>query len=73
MESEMADFSDRDVHLLKKALAISVLVIDRGDGPFQSASDGGDMKLLLDRLIQNDQEMEFYTKSALIAVDGHKG
>ena len=40
----MADFSDRDVHLLKKALAISVLVIDRGDGVFQSASDGGDMK-----------------------------
>jgi hypothetical protein len=35
----MAQFKDRDLHLVKKALAIAVLAIERQAGPFQSASD----------------------------------
>jgi hypothetical protein len=29
----------RELHLIKKALAIAVLVIERQPGPFQSTSD----------------------------------
>ncbi|WP_245475720.1 hypothetical protein [Mesorhizobium sp. M7A.F.Ca.US.006.01.1.1] len=50
----MAEFKDRDLHLVKKALAIAVLAIERQPGPFQSASDQSDMKALLDRLIDGD-------------------
>jgi hypothetical protein len=50
----MAEFTGRDLHLVKKALAIAVLAIERQPGPFQSASDQADMKTLLDALIEND-------------------
>ena len=46
----MAEISDREMHLVKKALAIAVLAIERQLGPFQSASDQADMTALLDRL-----------------------
>ena len=46
----MAEFTGRDLHLVKKALAIAVLAIERQPGPFQSASDQSDMKALLDGL-----------------------
>ncbi|MBT9472603.1 MAG: hypothetical protein V4514_14555 [Pseudomonadota bacterium] len=39
----MAEFTGRDLHLVKKALAIAVLAIERQPGPFQSASDQSDM------------------------------
>ena len=38
----MAEFTGRDLHLVKKALAIAVLAIERQPGPFQSASDQSD-------------------------------
>ena len=66
----MATFSDRDLHLVKKALAIAVLAIERQPGPFQSVSDQTDMKAVLDRLITSDTELAFYTKAARIAVTG---
>ena len=47
----MAEFTGRDLHLVKKALAIAVLAIERQPGPFQSSSDQADMKTLLDALI----------------------
>jgi hypothetical protein len=40
----MAEFTGRDLHLVKKALAIAVLAIERQPRPFQSASDQSDMK-----------------------------
>jgi len=52
----MAAFTGRDLHLVKKALAIAVLAIERQPGPFQSASDQSDMKALLDGLIESDTE-----------------
>ncbi|MGY3404780.1 hypothetical protein ACVWZV_000893 [Bradyrhizobium sp. GM5.1] len=48
----MAEFTGRDLHLVKKALAIAVLTIEREPGPFQSASDQSDMKTLLDDMIE---------------------
>ena len=50
----MAEFRGRDLHLVKKALAIAVLSIDRMLGPFQSRSDMTDMKGLVDQLIESD-------------------
>ena len=66
----MAKFSDRDLHLVKKALAIAVLAIERQPGPFQSASDQAGMKEVLDRLVAADDELAFYAKAARIAVTG---
>ena len=37
---------DRDLHLVKKALAIATLAIERRPGPFQSSSDQADKKAL---------------------------
>lgn len=66
----MAEFGGRDLHLVKKALAIAVLAIERMPGPFQSGSDMADMKELLDQLIESDVELEHYARSAHIAVTG---
>ena len=65
----MATVELRDMHLVKKALAIAVLVIERQPGPFRSSSDLHDMKLLLDRLA-SEADMEQYTRAAWIAVTG---
>jgi hypothetical protein len=66
----MAEFTGRELHLVKKALAIAVLTIERQPGPFQSASDQTDMKALLDGLIENDTELAHYARAARIAVTG---
>ena len=66
----MTEFTGRDLHLVKKALAIPVLAIERQPGPFQSASDQSDMKALLDGLIENDTELAHYARAARIAVTG---
>ena len=66
----MPKLTGRELHLVKKALAIAVLVIERTPGPLQSASDQTDMKDLLDRLIESDTELAVYTRAAHIAVTG---
>jgi hypothetical protein len=66
----MAELIGRELHLIKKALAISVLAMERRPGPFQSASDQADMKDLLDRLIGSDTEMAHYVRSARLVMDG---
>jgi hypothetical protein len=66
----MAEFILRDLHLVKKALAIAVLAIERQPGPFQSFSDQTDMKDLLDQLIESDVELAHYARAARIAVTG---
>ncbi len=66
----MAEFTGRELHLVKKALSIAVLAIERQPGPFQSASDESDMKALLDGLIENDTELAHYARAARIAVTG---
>lgn len=65
----MATIELRDLHLVKKALAIAVLAIERQSGPLQSRSDQHDMKLLLDRLTPGE-DIEHYTRAAWIALNG---
>jgi hypothetical protein len=69
----MAEFTGRELQLVKKSLAIAVLAIERQPGPFQSASDQADMKALLDALIENNVELAHYARSARIAVTGEPG
>lgn len=66
----MFELDGRDLHLVKKALAIACLAIERQPGPFQSASDQTDIKALLDRMIESDVELEHYARAARIAVTG---
>jgi hypothetical protein len=66
----MVEFTGRELHLVKKALTIAVLAIERQPGPFQSASDQSDIKVLLDGLIENDTELAHYARAARIAVTG---
>ena len=66
----MAVFGDRELHLVKKELAIATLAIELRPGPFQSASDQADMKALLDEIIESDVELAYYVRSARIAVTG---
>jgi ethanolamine utilization microcompartment shell protein EutL len=66
----VANFAGRELHLVKKALAIAVLAIERQAGPFQSASDQADMKVMLDDLITSDTELAHYARAARIAVTG---
>ncbi len=67
----MPELDGRNLHLVKKALAIAVLSIQRSpDGPFRSDSDMKDMKDLLDVMIASDVELEHYARAAQIAVTG---
>jgi hypothetical protein len=66
----VAEFIGRELHLVKKALAIAPLAIERQSGPFQSASDQADMKVLLHALIESNTELEYYARAARIAVTG---
>jgi len=54
---------------VKKALAISVLVMEQQSGPLKSSGDQFDMRLLLERLTET-VGLEFYTRAAWIAVTG---
>lgn len=69
----MAELTGRDLHLIKKALSIAVLAMERRPGPFQSGSDQADMKRLLDQLIASDAEMAHYARSARLVMDGGPG
>jgi hypothetical protein len=60
----VAEFTDRKLHLVKKALAIATLAIARQPGPFQSGADQTDMKALLDELIESDTELEHSARAA---------
>lgn len=66
----VAELDLRELHLIKKALAIAVLAIERMPSEFQSSSDQTDMKGLLDRLISSDIELARYARAARIAVTG---
>jgi hypothetical protein len=66
----MAEFTGRELHLVKKALAIGSLAIGRQPGPFQSTSDQADTKALLDELIESNTELEYHARAACIAITG---
>jgi hypothetical protein len=69
-EAMMAELVLRDLQLVKKALAIAILAIEREPGVFQSSSDQMDMKTLLERLVPSDEELAYHLRSARIAVTG---
>jgi hypothetical protein len=58
----IAELRGRDLHLVKKALAIGVLAIERQPGQFQPFSDQADMKALLGALIEDDVELQRYPR-----------
>jgi hypothetical protein len=66
----MAEFTGRDLHLVKKALAMAALAIEEPPGPFQCGSDLSGIKALLDEIIENDGELAYCARAARIAVIG---
>jgi hypothetical protein len=67
----MPELAGRDLHLIKKALALAVLTVERSpESSFRSDNDAGDMKALLERMIESDTELAHYARAAHIAVTG---
>ena len=67
----MPALAGRELHLVKKSLAIAVLAIQRSpDGPFRSESDLTDIKALLDAIIESDVELKHYVRAERMAVTG---
>lgn len=66
----MGELDQREAYLMKKALAIAILAIERQDGPLQPFNDMQDMKALLARLVGHDGNMAALQRSARIAVTG---
>ena len=66
----MAEFGGHELHLVKKALAIAALAIERQPGESKPFADQTDMKALLAVLIENDVELEHFGSSANMAVTG---
>ncbi|WP_426387660.1 hypothetical protein [Sphingobium sp. R-21] len=70
----MVLFESRDLHLVKKALCLSVLVIEKQpEGPFRPDSDLADLKDLADRLLPGDTELALYMRSARLVLNGGPG
>ncbi len=66
----MLEIDLRQLHLIKKALAIAVVAIEEKPGPFQSGNDMLEMKGMLDELMSNDGELAHYMRSARIVYFG---
>lgn len=67
----MAEFAGRDLHLVKKALAMAALAIEEQLGRFSPAPHLSDMKALLDEIIEHDTELAHDARAAArIAVIG---
>ncbi|TIM31608.1 MAG: hypothetical protein E5Y63_06225 [Mesorhizobium sp.] len=60
----MAEFKNRDLHIVKKALAIAVLAIEQQQpGPLWSASDQSDVKGAAEPVDRGD--VEPYARAAV--------
>jgi hypothetical protein len=67
----MVQIEGRQLHLVKKALAVATLAIeDQEDGPFRPTSDQADMKDLLSELTSSEAELEHYLQSARLVMQG---
>jgi hypothetical protein len=74
MGVRVVQIEGRQLHLVKKALAIATLAIEQQeDGPFRPSSDQADMKELLGALISSEMELETYIQSARIVIRGSPG
>lgn len=67
----MAHIVDRDLLLVKKALCLSIAVIEQQpESPFRPDSDVADMTDLADRLMKNDGELAHHLRSAQLILRG---
>lgn len=68
----MPELVGRDLYLVKKALAMAVISIQRApEGPFRPDSDMTDMKQLLEQMVARDEELAHYARSARTAITGN--
>jgi hypothetical protein len=62
----MAEFTSREMHVIKRALAIAALAVERvTEG---SHSDDANLKALLIKLVKSDVELVMYVREARIAL-----
>jgi hypothetical protein len=69
-EFGMAEFTERDIYLAKKMLAIAALTIERQGWPIPFGFDQRDTKALLDEIIANDTALAYHARAANVAVIG---
>jgi hypothetical protein len=62
----VAEFMGREMHLIKKALAIATLAVERRAERLRS--DDANMKALLIKLVESDVELVMYLREARIAL-----
>jgi len=60
----VAEFTSREIHLIKRALAIATLAVERATD--RSHSGDADMKALLVKLVESDVELVMYVREARI-------
>jgi len=63
-------FRDRQLHFVKKALAMATLTIELQPGLSQSNSDHAGMKALLKEIAESDVEIAYCVLAAQIAITG---
>ena len=61
----MADFTGREMHLIKRALALTTPAVERATE--RSHSGDADMKALLVKLVESDVELVMYVRETRIA------
>ena len=64
-------FRDRQLNLVKKALAIATLAIELWPVPSRSNSDHVDMKALLEEITESEVELAYYVIAAQMAITGN--
>jgi hypothetical protein len=60
----------RQAYLVRKALAIAVLAIERQEGALQPVSDMNDMRQMLEQMVGDETVLAHLQRSARIAVTG---
>ncbi len=67
----MTDFTGRDLHVIKRALAVAIAALERApQTEFVPYSDMAHMKMLLVELMPSDVELEVFARSARLALAG---
>ena len=62
----MAEFTGREMHLIRRALAIATIAVERVTERSHSGDAG--MKALLVKLVESDVELVMYVREARIAL-----
>ena len=62
--------ADRQLHLVKKALALAMLAIEPPPGWVQPTSDYADLKARLREITESEVELSYYFIAARMAITG---